>query len=550
MTTIQTLLFLIRYFIRHEKKKLQIVKLLPISPVSRRLPRMDDPEVTLQEQMFHNAVREHIISSLLFILLYLISYVTLSQFRKQASNEDMYAGEEDANVYRFSLWMCTATLSVSVGAALLLPISIVSNEVVLLYPDSYYIKWLDSSLIQGLWNHVFFFSNLALFFLMPFAYLFTESEGFSGSRKGLMARVHEAVLVLFLVCILVSGLVYVASAIISDDERSKQTLFDVWHDHLPYMYSCISFLGVCILLLCTPVGVARMFTVMDQLIVKPQFLRDIEEKLSKLHFEEENLLRKITYRNGPSQISNGHASLESLIQSLEQKRSEKKELEKRQHISFWRRHLCYPLVMLLLFVITVSAFFIVLQNTFLLLVGTKALPQVATDIGLGMTSLSSFGSVGAALQIVVILYLMVASVVGFYTLPYLWQLQPRHKDTPMVKIITNCGVILLLSSALPVLSKTLGITNFDLVGNFGSMDWLGNFYIILSCNMIFAVSTALCLIKKFTMPAWREMADLLRSAFRLGKKLTVPTSGTIPASADNGLGGVNPAQGLVGLKEE
>lgn len=35
----------------------------------------------------------------------------------------------------------------------------------------------------GLWNHVFLFSNLSLFVLLPFAYFFTESEGFSGQRK-------------------------------------------------------------------------------------------------------------------------------------------------------------------------------------------------------------------------------------------------------------------------------------------------------------------------------------------------------------------------------
>ena len=37
--------------------------------------------------------------------------------------------------------------------------------------------------VLGLWNYVFLFSNLALFVLMPFAYLFTESEGLPGSRK-------------------------------------------------------------------------------------------------------------------------------------------------------------------------------------------------------------------------------------------------------------------------------------------------------------------------------------------------------------------------------
>lgn len=40
-------------------------------------------------------------------------------------------------------------MAIAVGAALLLPVSIASNEVLLLYPNSYYVKWLNSSLIQG-----------------------------------------------------------------------------------------------------------------------------------------------------------------------------------------------------------------------------------------------------------------------------------------------------------------------------------------------------------------------------------------------------------------
>ena len=39
------------------------------------------------------------------------------------------------------------------------------------------------SLLAGLWNFVFLFSNLSLVFFLPFAYFFTESEGFAGSKK-------------------------------------------------------------------------------------------------------------------------------------------------------------------------------------------------------------------------------------------------------------------------------------------------------------------------------------------------------------------------------
>ncbi|CAG2199940.1 Protein LMBR1L,Protein Lilipod,LIMR family protein R05D3.2,Limb region 1 protein,Limb region 1 homolog-like protein,Limb region 1 protein homolog [Mytilus edulis] len=135
----------------------------------------EDVDVDLREQTFHNAVREVIIFLLLFILLYVSSYVVLCYFKRKTDNDEMYAGEEDAIVFRISLWLCTFTLAVSAGAVLLLPISI----------------WLNSSLIHGLWNHVFLFSNLTLFIFMPFGYLFTESEGFVGSRKVIIQIVHR-----------------------------------------------------------------------------------------------------------------------------------------------------------------------------------------------------------------------------------------------------------------------------------------------------------------------------------------------------------------------
>ena len=49
----------------------------------------------------------------------------------------------------YRLWICTFTLAVSGGAVLLLPMSIVANEVLLIYPKSYYLQWVNTSLIQG-----------------------------------------------------------------------------------------------------------------------------------------------------------------------------------------------------------------------------------------------------------------------------------------------------------------------------------------------------------------------------------------------------------------
>ncbi|XP_014788146.1 limb region 1 protein homolog isoform X1 [Octopus bimaculoides] len=480
----------------------------------------DDNELDVREQVFHNAIREHVIFLLLSVLLILLSYVGIQLIRKKPDTDECYTGDEDLYVYKISLLLCTLTLAISFGAVLLLPISIVSNEVLLLYPDSYYVKWLNSSLIHELWNLIFFLSNLALFMLMPFSYFFTESEGFSGSRRGIMGRVYETAVVLIILGILVFGIAWVASALIDGDKSSRQTLFElrkpsyVWYIYLPYLYSCISFLGVLALLLCTPVGFARMFTVMGQLVVKPQFLHDIDSDLFQASLTEEDLLRKIKHSKcGPSKIANGTAGTD-FSQRLEEVRKLKQELEKRKQVSSLRRNLGYPLVILILLALTAICVLMVSHNMFQLLIGIKALPFGTKKLALGITSLSALGPVGAVLEIILILYLMCASLVGFYSLPVFCHLTPRIDDTTMILIIANCIVILVLSSALPVLLKTLGITNFDLLGNFGSMEWLGNFYIILTYNIVFAVATALCLVNKFTATIRQEIYVRLKMVFK------------------------------------
>ncbi|MGH0149613.1 UNVERIFIED_CONTAM: hypothetical protein FKN15_061567 [Acipenser sinensis] len=119
------------------------------------------------------------------------------------------------------------------------------------------------------------------------------------------------------------------------------------------------------------------------------------------------------------------------------------------------------------------------------------MPRGMEDPGLGKASFSVFGSFGAAVQVVLILYpcLPIAAAV----------------------IIGNCVSLLVLSSALPVFSRTLGITRFDLLGDFGRFNWLGNFYIVFLYNMLFAGLTTMCLVNKFT---WAVQAELIRAFVR------------------------------------
>lgn len=480
---------------------------------------METDDVSVREQLFHNRVRETIICVLLFTCLYIVSYLILTHFKKAAEfvTEDI----EDATVNKIALWLCTFTLSVAVCAVLLLPISILSNEVLLTFPHSYYMQWLNGSLIHGLWNLVFLFSNLSLVFLMPFAYFFTESEGFAGSRKGVMARVYEAVVLLLLLALLVLGIVWVASALLHDN-IARKSLYDLWEYYLPYLYSGISLFGVLLLLLCTPFGLSRMFSVTGSLLVKPRLLEDVEDTLSCTTFEEDSLCRKLNC--GSTKSCWVQLNMDAMKKEYQTVRSKRIALEMRRKASPWQRNLGYPLAMLGLLALTVMCVLMVCFNVLELLLDEAAMPRGMEDPHLGMASFSMFGSLGAAVQVVLILYLMVSSVVGFYCSPLFISLLPRAQDTNLTQIIANCVSLLILSSALPVFSRTLGITRFDLLGDFGRYNWLGNFYIVFLYNMMFAGLTSASLIKTVT---WAVQRELIR-AFGLHRLPLTVSRSTVP----------------------
>ncbi|KAK2502623.1 hypothetical protein MC885_009482, partial [Smutsia gigantea] len=556
-------------------------------PRARRHPRPSHAEqsmeatdyevLSVREQLFHERVRECIISTLLFATLYILCHIALTHFKKPA--EFTTVDDEDATVNKIVLELCTFTLAVALGAVLLLPFSILSNEVLLLLPRNYYIQWLNGSLIHGLWNLVFLFSNLSLIFLMPFAYFFTESEGFAGSRRGVLGRVYETVVILMLLTLLVLGIVWVASAIVDNDKTSRESLYDLWEYYLPYLYSCISLLGVLLLLVCTPLGLARMFSVTGKLLVKPRLLEDLEEQLYCSAFEEAALTRRICSElwffpagmvgvawTGDARLGAGPSSLPSdptscwlpldmelLHRQVLALQTQRVLLEKRRKASAWQRNLGYPLAMLCLLVLTGLSVLTVAIHILELLIDEAAMPRGMQGASLGQVSFSKLGSFGAIIQVVLILYpfrnpplplfaepissgtladlwrdyLMVSSVVGFYSSPLFWGLRPRWHDTAMTQAaeswaLSRGGA----GEPTPQLAfYTLGLTRFDLLGDFGRFNWLGNFYIVFLYNAAFAGLSTLCLVKTFTAAV---RAELIR-AFGLDR-LPLPVSGFPQAS--------------------
>lgn len=427
---------------------------------------------------FYTFVRTHVIYFVTIILLYVISCVLISYFSKH--RDEFRVDIEEYRTYKISTWMCAFTLAISIAAFLLLPVSIITNEI--FWIDDARTKW---SLLDGMWSYVFLFSNLSLFILLPFAYFFTESEGFSGSRRGMGSRLSETCVLLLIVAIIVFGLTYTVCCLFFGIgcHVSGIQLLTIWQ-YLPFLYSCISFIGALLLLLCTPLGISHLFTVLHQM--------DTIQQAQKLN--------------------------------------------------------CAAVALL----VTLAGYSIILVliNTFQLVFGFRPLPlstalstaeQRQHDDNSNLGSLLGIhdknyendlrevknGPIGAFLDIVMIFYLWCASLCGLYNLPGLCCLRPRHRNCSFNQIIGNCTILCLLSSALPLLARTLGMTNFDLLADYGRIEWLGNFYVVLSYNVLFLVSSYYCSTMSFYMAnnnsKTNEKGDTIernKSSFCSSKELT------------------------------
>lgn len=505
----------------------------------------DEVITDINHQMFHNSIREQIIFLLLFLMLYLCSFSLVNRFRRR-DKEDLYSDDEDEIViYRISLWLCSFSLAVAIGAALLLPISIASNEVLLLYPNSFYVQWLNSSLIHGLWDYVFLFSNISIFICLPFAYLFAESSGFFGHRPGLAARTHETMVAFTLLALIALGLSFVLSAWFDPERSSLRTLLDIGSYYLPFLYSCLSFFGVALLLLYTPLGFVRFFHVVAQILVRPYNAKDLQDETHAYEFEEATLKRKLNilsstgasqlkskpplninpaklcsglddlYQIKPTTLVDNISEIYKLNERLRELEAERRLLEKQRTPSAFRRNFLYPLGMLLLLGLTGITVLLVIQNTIELLIGIKALPLSSRQITLGIQSLSKLGLLGSVLELIIIIYLGATSVVGLYTTPPIRKHRPKRRLTSLNQLILNCAMLLILSSAFPLLARILGITNFDLLGDFGEIEWLGSFKFVLLYNLIFATAAGLCIFFKFTTTVRNELVARLTENYSM-----------------------------------
>ncbi|KAL3102044.1 hypothetical protein niasHS_003453 [Heterodera schachtii] len=568
---------------------------------------MDETEEYLdpEAEEFYGFIRKHLICALFFLFSYMLSYTIIQYVKLRSDNDELYAGDEDYFVFRvssrlrlvpfafgfkcyfciFRVWICCCSLSVSIGAVTLLPFSVLGSEVLERYPDNFYLKWLNASLINSLWNYVFMLSNLSLFALLPFSYFFIESQGFSTAafhhlqvvqpfpsnsapasvRRPLIARFYETVVVCALVIIVLVGIadMFYSHLFLQPSYISLSLLSLSLSLSTPLLYSFASLFGVSLLLLSVPLGFAKLFDLFSEMLITqkttiglsaaqtrplmtnmtvlfpfdsyevttPERLQALscirkETKLRpfqhQLHLSTPFLRhRSVTELNSPSingvgaiAATNDHAkNKRHAPKSQRRSKYAKMDIGKCFHARKRFRELTepvkallallkYPFIMLLLLLLTLLTVTMVLLNTLQLFFGFKALPAYVQYMEQYRHTLGIFGALG---EIAIILYIMLSSLVGLYSVPLIRRLQPRRGHTSMTAIITNCDFGCAFSLPLPKLFPFLGITSFDLLGNYGRIHWISNFSLVWGYNLLFAAASIFCLANKFTQPVRREL---------------------------------------------
>ncbi|KRY60050.1 Limb region 1 -like protein [Trichinella britovi] len=498
--------------------------------------------IATSEAEFESSIRENVVATLLFIILYACSYILVGKFRLNPEKDELFTGEDsDAIVFRISFWICIFSTAVSLSAILLVPFSIFSNEILLLYSKNYYTQWLSSSLLKSLWNSVFACSNLCIFILLPFAYFLIESHGFVSFRftysiwnRLLETTVNSSLLVILSVLLVQIVIIFLEKE--NCHPYTFETCFNMWSflitasTKLSVIYSYISMFGVGLSLACTPLGFGRIFAVFNVLIPEARIRNKIINDLQLLSAEEMHLVKKAKtavsiLKHTPFVEEEMNVIWLSCLRNLANLYAQRKLFQKELNSISWLSVVIYPALFVVILAITALSVLSVVWNVFQITIGFRRLPIAIEDFELGSSSLSFLGFYGAFIEIIITLYLMLASLIGFYSLPVFCRLKPIRNGTSMTRLIFNCTSTLVLSSALPVLARVLGLTNFDLLGNYSQLNWLGNIYFVLMYNLMFTFAVICVSLTLLQLPF--RLTWILRLAVKLVARISSSGSASL-----------------------
>jgi len=519
-------------------------------------------KISFDDVEFNESVRVYIIILLGAITLYVFSYMKLLKYHCKKERDSWDHADVDAKAHRVALYICAAMGAISIGAILMLPLSMLGNEVVHLYPRSYWVQWINGALVHTIWQVIFIVSQISFIVMAPFSWLFTESEGFSSFRRhkrgSLLPRIYETVAILFIALLIIFCLICTVDAFINPAENYSKTFLNGYHYFSNAFAYCLCFFVLFTITCCTPKGLVIIFDWVGSLLVKPVILGDNNEKIQELQLSKDLITRRLnansrlrSRRMMSSRLIKQQVGSEEMEAELVEINKEIASLERQRNVSSAYKNVWYPLLMLVVLALTcLSLLFVVVHMLQFTFWGDHELhPSTVNDhvkydyrnplkqmnicrqidekgdqvpqycrkvlddphshdntklsetnhqvFYYGAKSLSSFGIYGTIFELILISYNFFGSLVGYYFLIG-QNLIPEIGKTPITTIIFNCVSFQLLACSLPVMSRVLGITMFELQGSFGQLPWLADSGWICLFHLIYTLTVTLCLIKKFT----------------------------------------------------
>jgi len=204
-----------------------------------------------------------------------------------------------------------------------------------------------------------------------------------------------------------------------------------------------------------------------------------------------------------------------------------------KNVSFWKK-LVYPLVVLMLIILPIFSILIsgyhvleilytekikTIKNTnwmtmlFFSLLDKLYFLDGGKQSGnekLGVNGLSFFGPIGTIVEAVLVPYLYISSVYGFYTWKVFKKLRPVKSESSLHLMIINCFIVLSLSSALPLMCRILDFVEPHETINPSDGNTLvdQNINLVLIFNGLFVTSTTYTCVSFLQ----KNMLRLIRTA--------------------------------------
>ncbi|CAH8501430.1 unnamed protein product [Schistosoma turkestanicum] len=534
-----------------------------------------DELISHEAKEFYDEIRGLVVVFLLFAILFFIAHITLQYFLIRTEYE-LKPYRSERLTYQLVLGICTFTLTIGLTSCSLLPFTIISNEILIIFPQSYYVQWLNGELIQDLILLINIGCKIS-YLTIPFSYFLLNSQGFLHKSHSLTPRlVYSFTMVLFfyILCFgtswsltsFVSALNYyfLSDVLPASDknlffESHNQAYFsvnltyhfDYYENHpvsfllnsvksvgwirflqnifiqvifmsaLEIIQMTASLFGLLLLFICTPVGLLSI--VLNLIAISIHSLPNITPKqtlhnrIEQMNFEaltilddiktvqllyttnstldnEDDLLinKSICFRNY-TDVKSKEELLFKYTNELDMLNLEmlqiRQRINARKFLRFIREStnllfyfFCLVLLFVLLHLLESFVFFNIIDLLWSMIFGNYGSkdidnPLVTTksrdysslsansadyNFALGLKPVSSLGHIGAAFQVCLVLFLLVLSLWGFYSLPCTRFLRPKSHATSLDIMLANILLFLMLSAALPLQTNLLGLTTLTL----------------------------------------------------------------------------------------